>query len=190
MKIIKFIYQDQEIDFEINKNIMVNATEMAKISDKKVENFTRLDQTHYFIKSCLNYAKSEENKTPKSVLYGIENENDLIISRQKSGTWMHRILALKFAAWLNSDFEVWVYVTIDTLINQYYNQHKEATIKQLTAKQKKQVVKQTILEKYSNLPEITEYFELDKTDIEAGKERHLAMINQFKQLKLEFDFNK
>jgi phosphatidylserine/phosphatidylglycerophosphate/cardiolipin synthase-like enzyme len=31
-------------------------------------------------------------------------EEDLIVSKQKSGTWMHRILALKFAAWLNPEF--------------------------------------------------------------------------------------
>ena len=29
---------------------------------------------------------------------------------------MHRILALKFAAWLNSDFELWVYSTIEQLM--------------------------------------------------------------------------
>lgn len=29
---------------------------------------------------------------------------------------MHRILALKFAAWLNPDFEVWVYSTIENLL--------------------------------------------------------------------------
>ena len=29
---------------------------------------------------------------------------------------MHRILALKFAAWLDSDFEVWVYSTIENLL--------------------------------------------------------------------------
>ena len=29
---------------------------------------------------------------------------------------MHRVLALKFAAWLSSDFEVWVYSTIEKLL--------------------------------------------------------------------------
>lgn len=29
---------------------------------------------------------------------------------------MHRVLALKFAAWLNSEFELWVYATIDSII--------------------------------------------------------------------------
>jgi hypothetical protein len=47
---------------------------------------------------------------------GIEKEDDLIISRQKLGTWMHRVLALKFAAWLHPDFEVQVYSTVDHLL--------------------------------------------------------------------------
>ncbi len=29
---------------------------------------------------------------------------------------MHRVLALKFAAWLSPDFEVWVYSTIEKLL--------------------------------------------------------------------------
>lgn len=29
---------------------------------------------------------------------------------------MHRVLALKFAAWLNPDFELWVYATIDDIL--------------------------------------------------------------------------
>jgi hypothetical protein len=31
----------------------------------------------------------------------LKSIDDLIVSRQKSGTWMHRVLAIKFAAWLN-----------------------------------------------------------------------------------------
>jgi hypothetical protein len=38
------------------------------------------------------------------------------VSKQRSGTWMHRILALKFAAWLSPKFELWVYSTIEDLL--------------------------------------------------------------------------
>jgi len=41
----------------------------------------------------------------------IESKEDLIISKQKSGTWMHRVLALNFAAWLEPAFDLWVYAT-------------------------------------------------------------------------------
>ena len=102
-------YNDQEVEFEFNnQNVMVNATEMAKIFGKDLHQFTKSDHAQRFIQSCL--------KPANAGLFGIFSEADLIVSKQKSGTWMHRILALKFAAWLDSDFEVWVYATIETLL--------------------------------------------------------------------------
>jgi hypothetical protein len=46
---------------------------------------------------------------------------------------MHRILALKFAAWLDPYFEVWVYTTIDKIIFGNYREIKEATVEKLKA---------------------------------------------------------
>jgi hypothetical protein len=104
------VYEENPISFSFKKGngVMVNATEMAKIFDKDLYKFTKSDHAKAFIDSCL--------KPPFGGLLGVEKEEDLIISRQKSGTWMHRVLALKFAAWLNSDFEVWVYSTIEQLL--------------------------------------------------------------------------
>jgi len=108
-EIVKFEFNNQEVDFEQNdKTLMVNATQMAKIFGKDVFQFTRIDGTKSFISSCL--------KPQNCGLLGVKSEEDLIISTQKSGTWMHRVLALKFAAWLDPDFEVWVYSTIDELL--------------------------------------------------------------------------
>jgi hypothetical protein len=87
---------------------MVNATEMAKPFGKQVKHFNENEGTEIFIRSCLNGRNSD--------LLGLKTRDDLIVSRQNSGTWMHRVLALKFAAWLNPDFEVWVYLTIDNLL--------------------------------------------------------------------------
>ena len=102
-------YNDHEVEFEFNKqNVMVNATEMAKIFGKDLYQFTKSDHAQAFIKSCL--------KPANAGLLGIEKEDDLYISKQKTGTWMHRVLALKFAAWLDSDFEVWVYLSIENLL--------------------------------------------------------------------------
>lgn len=148
----KFIFQDQEIDFEITgTNVMVNATQMAKIFGKKVNHFMENENTLSFIKTCLNVAKKSRNsgfisdqnkdnypfsedgksenseflnevKTAELRFLDIENEDDLIISTQKSGTWMHRILALKFAAWLDPEFELWVYTVIDELLFGHYRE--------------------------------------------------------------------
>ena len=104
------IFNENAISFNIGKSkeVMINATEMAKAFDKKVEAFTRNDDTKLFIAEAL---KSENSR-----FLNINSEEDLYISRQKTGTWMHRVLALKFAAWLNPAFELWVYSTIEKLL--------------------------------------------------------------------------
>lgn len=100
-----------EVDFEPflkNKNVMVNATQMAKIFEKDVYDFLKNDSTKNFIAECF--------KTENYRFLGVESMDDLFVSKQKSGTWMHRVLALKFAAWLNPSFELWVYRTIDEIL--------------------------------------------------------------------------
>lgn len=126
MEIIHFIYAnnpDNPVDFEPagSDNMMINATQMAKIFGKQIIAFLRNDNTKSFISSCLNSENSH--------YLGIEKESDLVISKQKSGTWMHRILALKFAAWLNPAFEVWIYITIDQILNQLYREERRPGLK-------------------------------------------------------------
>ena len=102
-------FKGKQIEFDLSKeNIMINATEMAKIFNARMNDFFTNDSTKKFIEACLNNGNSR--------YLGIENEADLFKSTQKSGTWMHRILALKFAAWLDPEFELWVYCTIDKLM--------------------------------------------------------------------------
>lgn len=176
MESLQFIYNEQTIDFlpRGNDNLMVNATQMAKIFGKKVENFTRLDDTKNFINECLKNANKR--------FLGIENEESLIDSRQKSGTWMHRILALKFAAWLDPAFELWVYITIDSILLGHYKEHREATTEKLIAEQKYQLKKQQLIEKY---PEFIDFLELQGKISNAEKRRLKAIRESIKQLKLE-----
>ena len=46
-KALEFIYQDTQIHFLLGneKNVMVNATEMAKAFGKEIDNFLRLEST-------------------------------------------------------------------------------------------------------------------------------------------------
>ena len=110
MKTKSIFYEGYEIRLSLDgKNkMMVNATEMARPFDRRVEPFTRNENTMAFIRECL---KSENSR-----FLGVETESDLIVSVQKTGTWMHRVLALKFAAWLSPAFELWVYSTIEELL--------------------------------------------------------------------------
>lgn len=178
MKTIQFIYENNRIDFLTpgNENVMVNATQMAKIFDKDVYQFTRIDDTKQFISACL--------KPQNCGLLSIEKEEDLIISRQKTGTWMHRVLALKFAAWLDSDFEVWVFSTIDKIILGAYAEHRDATISQLQTKKQIQKKREELLLKY---PEFEEFIALENKLTDTEKRRLKAMRDSMKQLKLSFD---
>ena len=103
-------FEKNPVTFLLSKenNVMVNATEMAKIFDRKVNEFMSNETTKNFIDSCL--------KSGNSRFINISKEEDLYRSSQKSGTYMHRVLALKFAAWLSPDFELWVYSTIEQLL--------------------------------------------------------------------------
>lgn len=107
--ILKFEFNEQEVEFNFAQgNVMVNATQMAKLFDKKVEAFMRNEDVKSFIFECL---KSENSR-----FLNVETEEDLYTSTQKTGTFMHRILALKFAAWLSPAFELWVFRTIDEIL--------------------------------------------------------------------------
>ena len=103
-------YNNHPITFQIERNekMMINATEMAKVFDKRVNDFMSMETTQEFVKEAL---KSGDSRNLK-----VFSQSDLVISVQKTGTWMHRVLALKFAAWLNPAFELWVYSTIEQLL--------------------------------------------------------------------------
>jgi hypothetical protein len=120
------IFKDNHITFLLSKdnNMMVNATEMAKVFGKQVEAFMRNESTILFVQEAL--------KNENSRFLGVKKEEDLIISRQKSGTFMHRILALKFAAWLSPQFEVWVYSTIERLMFGKYVEREKSFERTIT----------------------------------------------------------
>ena len=58
MEIVHFIYNEKEVDFlpSGNDNVMVNATQMAKIFGKEVARFMENDSTKNFISACLKRA--------------------------------------------------------------------------------------------------------------------------------------
>ena len=146
------IFEENAITFLLSKDngMMINATEMAKPFSKQVNEFMSNDNTKKFIEERL--------KNGNSRFISVENESELVDSRQKSGTYMHRILALKFAAWLDPQFELWVYYTIDKLINHYYREHRDAYIEKMSLAQQKEQKKQELLTKY---PEALDYFKLE-----------------------------
>jgi hypothetical protein len=116
-KALEFIFQDTKIHFLLGneENVMVNATEMAKAFGKEPKDFLRLDGTKNYIDAYLK----KQNIGADVPRYEREN---LVTSNNKAGTYMARPLALKFAAWLDVDFEIWVFDTIDDLLFGHYKE--------------------------------------------------------------------
>lgn len=99
-----FQYNNSAITFQLGDgDVMVNATEMAKPFGKEPASFLRNAQTQSFVTAL-------QNRRPNAPAVVTMNGGN------KYGTWMHQKLALKFAAWLSPEFELWVYDRIEELL--------------------------------------------------------------------------
>lgn len=101
-----------------DNQVMINATEMAKPFGKRVSDFMRNKGTKKYIAECLKKENYSFVTGREVTLFGELNElheSDLYISVQRTGTWMHRILAFKFAAWLNISYQFWINATLEKL---------------------------------------------------------------------------
>lgn len=107
--IINFTYDGQAISFEFSDgNKMIHANQMAKPFGKRVDNFLRLQGTKEFILLLeARYSDVREREILRVMQGG---------TPELQGTWMDEKLALKFAAWLSPEFELWVYDRIQELL--------------------------------------------------------------------------
>lgn len=179
MKSIEYLYNNQSIEFlQGESSIMVNATQMAKIFGKQPKDFLRNEDTQRFIDTCLDWAINKAN----SPFLNVKTKSDLVNTRQKSGTYMHRIVALKFAAWLNPDFEVWVFTTIDKILYSYFIEIKETTVEKLKIEKEKELMKQELLEKHPD--DFYKFLELEGKLSKADRKRLKAIRESTKELRL------
>lgn len=173
MKQEDFFYEDdnkQVVTFQINEqNLMVNATEMARIFDRQINHFMDTDSTRRFIEACLNSRNSGN--------LGVKKESDLFVSKQKSGTWMHRILALKFAAWLDPNFEVWVWRLIDQLLFADYHALKQSVKKSGTRRSKIDKLKNDLR---STSTDFVKLEELESEEKAEARNRSRQIVTQIK----------
>jgi len=114
MKTLEFIYQETEIHFLISNSddVTVNATEMAKIFYKDPEEF--LADTH-----TLDFINALEARLSAASFRREVGKDDVEV-------WMNRKLAIKFASWLDPEFELWIYDTIEKLRFSHYDNHLRA----------------------------------------------------------------
>ena len=95
-------YKQTMIAFNTN-NEMVNATDMLKsFPNKRMNDFLRL-------KSTKEYLSHLETKTGIPALV-VKNGG------ASPGTWMNKLLAYDFAAWLDIEFKLFVYQAFDSFV--------------------------------------------------------------------------
>lgn len=102
MSLQVFQYQNSPITFNLDGEMMINASQMAKPFGKKTTHFVENSQTQEFIRVL-------ESKVGIPTLVTNHGGNN-------PGTWMHQKLALKFAGWLSPEFELWVYDRVEELL--------------------------------------------------------------------------
>jgi len=176
MKALEFIYQETQIHFLLQNEgqVMVNATEMAKAFGKRIDVFLKTEPTKAFI-SVLQFTPTGGNSEPITL-------EKIVQAKGHMGTYFHRILALKFAAWLDPQFELWVYSHIEEVLFGNYKKHWDAHQVQEKAKDKMTSIKKQLF----TLPTIelvTNYFEAESEYNSAGNIKRKALRDQMK-----FDF--
>lgn len=170
MKTLEFLYQSAQIHFLVNPgndNVMINATEMAKVFGKRLDRFTRSEHA----KSFINVLEKNANLTPNGVR--------IIQNRGRNGVYFHRILALKFAAWLDPEFELWVFSKIEEITFGNYKKHWDAHAAQEAAKVKMAELKQALITE-PDKEKVVSYFEAENEYNQAKKDKTNAIRNQYK----------
>jgi hypothetical protein len=175
MKSLNFTYNNQQIEFlQGDNNIMVNATQMAKVFNKRIDFFLKSDNTKAFIK-VLKFPPYGGNLKPLK-------DVDIIKSKGRLGTFMHRILALKFAAWLDPKFELWVFSTIDKIIFAQFQEIKETTVAKLKLEKERDLMLEELLKKHPD--DFYKFLELEGKLTKANRKRIRAIRESVNELKL------
>lgn len=87
-----FNYEGSKIAFQLGDgDVMVNATQMARVFNKRPSKWLELPGTIEFLNR----------------LQAIRKSDRLVVSQNGIGTWMHEDVALEFARWLSFDFSIW-----------------------------------------------------------------------------------
>lgn len=174
MKALEFIYQDTEIHFLVNpndKNVMINATEMAKPFNKRIDVFLKTQPTKEFIE-LLKFPPTGVNLEP--IL-----EENIIQTKGRSGTFFHRELAIEFAMWLDPIFKRWIIAKIDEVLFGNYKKHWDAHVKQEDAKNEMEDLKSKLISN-PTAEEVVRYFHLEQIIKNCSAEKMRAIKDQYR----------
>jgi hypothetical protein len=173
-----FNYEGAKITFQTTEgHVMVNANEMAKPFGKLPTDFLKTKQTKDYITILGQYENIHTEK-----LVEVQNGGS------NPGTWLHELIALRFAQWLSPHFSIWV----DKHIKELLTKGKTEKPKQI-----RRTALPASFETWDKMydcfhiyckryPSRKEYlFGFDKTattlqDLETAREILQDLINQFK----------
>ena len=178
MEAKEFEYNGKVVGFEINdKNVMVNATEMASVFGKEPTHFIRNENTKCLIEAFCQTANSqfEDEFSPSGKFVKI------VKGGRGSGTWLDRRVAIAFAMWLNPLFSVWVCNTIDsTLFGSYLDDEKN--LKEIARIQTQISQKEQYLAIHPIQQEIEELKKAEQKQKKLLELRKKERINNFKSI--------
>ena len=177
MRSLQFIYHNHNIEFlQGGDKVMVNATQMAKVFNRRLDHFLKTDNTKAFIRE-LEFTLFGGNSEPLK-------RDEIIKSRGQSGTYMHRVLALKFAAWLDPKFEVWVFSVIDKILYSYFQEVKDTTLEKIKIEKEKEQMREEMLQKHPD--DFSKFLELEGKLTKADRKRINAIKASTQMLRLNF----
>lgn len=120
-----YSFEGKPISFEAKEgDKFVSATQMAKAFDRRLQDFFRTNPTINYLQALHRHIEGTDAVQPKvrsrPSIEELANAFPHLIKVIRGGepdlqgTWIHERLALKLAAWLSPEFELWVY---DTILN-------------------------------------------------------------------------
>ncbi|SFG87420.1 KilA-N domain-containing protein [Pontibacter chinhatensis] len=125
------VRQDAVNDFEISLNNSYGEIPFCLVEEDMVE--ADFMESRFKHKKIRDFIKKEH---VKEFMHELSSEilGPALVKRHwgpDSETWMHKILALKYAAWLNPSFELWVYKQVEKLLSAEHNLKWEDLVLQI-----------------------------------------------------------
>lgn len=175
MKTLEFLYQETEIHFLVNptdENVMVNATEMAKLFDRKTKYYLETDATKKLIQCFSEGIYDGEKEIIRAV-----KTDQIIQDRGRNGIYFHRELAIDFAGWLDTQFKRWLLFVIDQILFENLKIYRDAMKEELEAKNQRETLKEQAKENPCK-ETIDAYFENEDKISSAKNKKNTAARNQ------------
>ena len=112
-----FSYNGNDVLFDTKDDVMVNATQLAKIYGKRPAEYLRLPDTIKLINAITRkYGISENQLVVTSKGGNISDMGKSHIVDNQQGTWMHRLIVVDFCQWLDIDLKLWCTEKLDELM--------------------------------------------------------------------------